>query len=109
MHNKIDGDFLGFQVAHVDNPDTVDTTFIGQIQLLTQFRHSSGVDPTIVPGTAIHINMVIEAKTTLTFPFKFATFTANISPVVVTEQQRHVVRNSKTCVIIALYLRKDSP
>ena len=109
MHDEVDGHLLGFQVTHVDDPDAVDTTLVGEIQLLTQFGYSGRIDPTVVPWTAIHIDVVVESQTSLALSFKVAPFTADIAPVVVAEQQRDIIWHGEPRIVVALHFRKDGP
>ena len=109
MHNEVDRHLLRFQVAHVDNPDAVDTTLIGKVQLFAQLRDGRGVYPSVVPRTTIHVNVIVKAQSTLALAFEVTSLTADIAPVVITEQQRHVIWYGKACVVVSLHLCKDGP
>ena len=109
VHNEIDRYFLWLQVAHVDNPDAVDATGVCLMQLLAELRDGGGVHPAVVPRTAIHINMVIQAQSTLALSLFRSTLAADIAPVVVAEEQGYIVGHGEPGIIVALHLGKDGP
>ena len=82
-HDEVDGHFLRFQVAYIDNPDAVDAAGIGQMQLFAQLGDGRGVHPTVVPRTTVHVDMIVQAETALALTLKVASFAADVAPVVV--------------------------
>ncbi len=109
VHDEVDRHFLWLQVTHVDNPDAVDATGVSLMQLFTEFRNGSGVHPTVVPRTTIHVDVVIKSQATLALTLFGGTLATDIAPVVVAEQEGYIVRHGEACVIITLYLGKDCP
>ena len=109
FHDEVDGHLLGLQVTHIDDPDTVDAASVGQVQLFAEFGDGGGVHPTVVPGAAVHVNMIVESESSLATALKVASLPADIAPVVVAEQQRHVIGHGEARIIVALHLREDSP
>ena len=53
--------------------------------------------------------MVIESETALALSLKVTSLAANVAPVVVTEQQRHVVGHGESRIVVTLHLGKDGP
>ena len=109
VHDKRYWHLLWFQVAHVDNPDAVDAALVCKVQLLAEFRHGSGVYPTVIPRATVHVNVVVQAQSTLTLAFCCRSLAAYIAPVVVAEQQGHVIGHGEASIVVALHLSEDSP
>ena len=53
--------------------------------------------------------MVVKPKSPFTFSFSFTANTADVAPVVVAEEQCHIVGHGKSSIIITLHLGKDRP
>ena len=53
--------------------------------------------------------MIVQAHSTFPFLFFCGTDTANISPIIITKHQKHIIRYRKSLIIIALYLCKNRP
>ena len=53
--------------------------------------------------------MIIKAETTLALTFGFSALTTDVTPVIIAEQQRDVIRHGETGIIVALHLGEDSP
>ena len=53
--------------------------------------------------------MVVESEAALALALLFGTFAADVAPVVVAEEQRHVVGHGEAGIVIALHLGKDGP
>ena len=53
--------------------------------------------------------MVIKSQSAFALALCLCTLAAYISPVIVAEEQRHVVWHSEACIIVALHLGEDSP
>ena len=79
------------------------------MQLLTELRDGCGVHPAVVPRTTIHVDVIIQAQSTLALAFCGSTLAADIAPVVVAEEQGYVIRNGESRIIVSLHLGKDSP
>ena len=109
MHDEVDGHLLGFEVTNVDDPDAVDTTLVSKIQLFAKFGHGGRVDPTVVPRSTIHIDVIVEAKTSFALTFEVTTLATDIAPVVVAKKKCDVVGHGEACIVVSLHLGEDSP
>ncbi len=108
-HDEVDGGLAGLQVAHVDNPDAVDARLVSQVQLLAHLGNGGGVHPSVVPRPAVHVDMVIETQTALPVALLLRTNAADVTPVVVAEEQGHVVGSGQPGIIVPLHFRIDRP
>ena len=109
VHDERDGHLLGFQVAYVDDPDAVDAALIGKVELFAQFGDGGGVHPPVVPRTAVHVDVVVESESALALTLEVAGLAADVTPVVVAEEQRHVVGHGESGIVVALHLGEDGP
>ena len=82
---------------------------VSQIELFAQLRDGRSVNPSVIPRSAVHVNMIIQPHASFTPLFPPRSYPTDISPVVITEKQHHVIRHLETFVIIPLYLRKHRP
>ena len=109
VHDEVDGHLLGLQVAHVDDPDAVDARLIGEVELLAQFGNGGGVHPSVVPRATVHVDMVVEAKSSLAFALEVASDATDVAPVVVAKQQGHVVGHREASIVVTLHFGEDGP
>ena len=109
VHKQLDGVFHGLQVAHIQDPQFLDTTIVGQLQLLPHVLDGGDVDPFRVTGCSDVVHVVVESPATLALLFLSGRQTAHVAPVVVAEQYRHIVRHAQSCVVVVLYFFIECP
>src|SRR5574344_1422357 len=109
MHDEVYRHFLWFEVAYIDNPDTVNARLVCQIQLLANLGCSCCVYPSVVPGSTVHVNVVVHAHASFACLFLLWSCATDVSPVVVAEKQGDIIRNCETSIVIALHLGEDGP
>ncbi len=109
IQEKLDGEFHGFDVTHIDNPDLIGSKGMGQVHLLPHPFNLVGVQPFIISWPAHIVEVIIDSVSS--GPFRAARFRQfpDVSPVVITEQQGHIIGYPHSFVIILLYLFIKGP
>jgi len=109
IQKKLNGEFHGFDIPHIDNPDTVDPMGPGKMHLFPDPGYRIGVEPFIVPRAPNVVKMVIHSVASAaggrSRPGQFP----DVTPVVITEHQGHIVGNPHPHVIIILDLLVEGP
>lgn len=109
VHDEVYRHLLGFQVADVDDPDAVDAGLVGEVELFAEFGYGGGVDPSVVPGASVHVDVVIESKPTFALALEVAAFATDVAPVVVAQEEGDVVGYGEADVVVSLHFSEDSP
>ena len=93
----------GLDVAHVDDPDPVHPEPVGEMHLLPHPRNRVGVDPLVVARAAHVVEVVVDAIPAGPLGRAAGREASDVPPVVVGEQQRHVVRHPHALVVVILH------
>ena len=104
VHKQLDGVFHGLQVAHVQDPQLLDATVIGQLQLFPHVLYRGHVDPFRITGRSHIVHMVVESPAAFALLFLCRRQTAHVAPVIVAEQYRYIVGYAQSGIIVILYL-----
>src|SRR5690606_39165578 len=92
----------------VDHPDPLHAVRPGQPHLLPRAFDLGGVEPLVVARTADVIEVVVDAVTAGALRGRIGQAT-DVAPVVVGEQQRHVVGHAHALVVVVLHFLVERP
>ena len=109
VHKQLDGIFHRLQIADVEDPQFLDAAEVGQLQLLPHVLYGGDVDPLRVAGGTDVVHVVVESPSALALLFLGSRQTAHVAPVVVAEQDGHVVGHTQAGVIVVLHLFIECP
>ena len=104
VHEEGDGIFHWLEVAHVQHPKLVNAILISQRQLVPDVLYRSDVQPLAVAWRAHVVHVVVHAEAALVLTLLGGGQTSNVAPVVVAEEDDHVVGHLESLVVISLYL-----
>ena len=107
--DEVDGQFLRLEVAYVDNPQVVEARLVGKVELFAELRDGRSVHPTVVPRASVHVDVVVESHAAAAVALLQRSRVPDVTPVVVAEEQEHVVGHGEALVIVALHLGEDGP
>ena len=103
------GELDRLQVAHVDHPDPVGAILQRQVHLLPDFRNRIGVDPLVVTRAAHVVEMVVDPRPAGALAFVRSRQAADVAPIVVAPQQRHVVGHTHALFVVRLHFFIECP
>ena len=110
VHEERDGVLHRLQVANVENPHTLDTVVVGQRQLFEHLLRLCDVEPLRVARRSHVVNVVVDAPATLAGPLlRRHGHTADVAPVVVADENHHIVGHLQSGIIVVLYLFIECP
>ena len=110
VHEERDGILHRFQVTHVENPHTLDAEVVGQGELFEHLLCLRDIEPLGVAGCSDIVHMIVDAPATLAAAFLLGYgHTADVAPVVVADQDHHVIGHFETCVVIVLHFFIQGP
>ena len=109
IHKQLDGIFHGLQVTDIQYPHALDTVVIGQRQLFEHLLSLSDIKPLRITGCTYIIHMVIQTPATRMFTFFGIGYTAHITPVVITQQNKHIVGHTHAGIIVVKHLFIQRP
>ena len=109
VHEEGDGIFHRLEVAHVEDPHTVETVIGGKGQLFPHVLRRSDIEPLRISRRPHVVHMIIEAPTARMLPFLGIRHTAQVAPVVVAEQDEHVIGHTHALVIVVEYFLIECP
>ena len=109
FHEHANGKLHWLQVAHVKNPQFLNAAVIGERQLLPHVLCRRDVQPLGVAWCTYIVNVVIQSPATLALPFLYGGHTAHVAPIVVAEQDGHVVGHTQPGIIVVLDLLIQGP
>ena len=109
VEKERDGIFHRFQVSHIHHPYPVHAVAVGEVHLLPHPLHLRDIDPFIIPGSTHIVKMIVHPVAAGTFRRVGEGQLPYITPVVVAQQQCHIVRHPHTLVVIVLYLLVEGP
>ncbi len=109
VEKQCDGIFHRLEVADIEYPQTVDTVFISQPHLLPHVLHGRAVEQLAVAGRTHVIHVIIHAPASGVLTLTLVGQTAHIAPVVVTQQQCHIVGHPEPGVVIIKHLLVQCP
>ena len=66
---------------------------------MPNLRDWTCADPTIIPGTAVHVNMVIQPQSFRMFPFLFIGELKQVAEIAVAERENNVLRRADATVV----------
>ena len=109
IHKQLDGILHGLQVAHVQDPQLLDAAVIGQLQLFPHILDGGHVDPLRIAWCSHVVHVVVESPAAFALLLLSRWQSSDVTPVVVAEQHRHVVRHPQSCVVVVLHLLIEGP
>ena len=109
VEKKGNRQFHGLQVAHVHHPNLVGTVVVGQVHLLPDARQRVCVQPLVVAWSAHVVEVVVDAVAALARLVGQFGQLAQVAPVVVAQQQGHVVGHAHAFVVVVLHLLVEGP
>ncbi len=109
VHELADGILHGLEVAHVEDPQPVDAMLVGQGQLLPRVLHGCDVEQLRVAWRSHVVHVIVEAPSALVLALLSVGHPPHVAPVVVAEQQRHVIGHLHALVVIVEHLLVESP
>ena len=104
VHKLADRIFHRLEVAHVENPESVDAVLIGKRQLLPRVLHRGNIEHLRVSWRTHVIYVIVQSPTALVLSFLGIRHTAYVAPVVIAEQQGYVIRHLHALVVVIQYL-----
>ena len=96
-------------MPHIHYPDAVGAVFFGEAHLFPDGRDRDGVDPLVVPRPPDVVEVIIDAGTAGTLSFRFRGQAPDISPIVISPEQRNIVRNAQTGGVVFLHFLVQAP
>ena len=109
IQEKLDRIFHGLDVTYVDDPNLHGAVAISQVHLLPHPWHQVGVEPLVVSRPADIIIVIVNPIGTGARLIIDLWQLADVSPVVVAQQQGHVIRHAHAFVIVILHFFVQSP
>ena len=104
IQEECDWIFHRLEIADIYNPEFLNTVIISQIKLLPRSRNRVGVNPFCVSRSTHIVKMIVHSVATLARLAVEGRQTTHVSPVVIAQKQRDVIRNFHSVVIIILHL-----
>ena len=106
---QVDGIFHRLEVADVQDPDLVHAVGPGELELLPHVLDGRDIQPLGVPRGAHVVHVVVQAPAALPRPFGRGGKLADVAPVVVAQEDGHVVRDTEAQVVVLLDLLVQGP
>ena len=104
IHEQLDGILHRFQVSDIENPHALDSKVVGQRQLFEHLLCLRDVEPLGITRCTHIVHVVIDAPASLSATFPDGRYTADVAPVVVADENHHVVRHTEPGIVVVLYL-----
>ncbi len=98
-----------FEVSYVDDPELFHPMLIGKVHLFPYPLNGIDVDPFGIARSSHIIEMVIDAVTPFSGFGIHAGQLTDVPPVVVAQEERHIIRHPHPVVIVILYLFVQCP
>ncbi|OPZ73983.1 MAG: hypothetical protein BWY82_00905 [Verrucomicrobia bacterium ADurb.Bin474] len=80
---KVDGEFHGLEIAHVNHPEAVGVVLPREVHLLPDLGKRNRVDPFVGAGTPDVVKVVVYSGTSGTFAFFFSGEATDVAPIVI--------------------------
>ena len=109
IKEELNGIFHRLQIADIHDPHLIDTIGIGQVHLFPDTGNGTDIDPLGVTGSTHIVEMVIHAKSALALLAAKCRQASHVTPVVITEQQRHVIGYLHALVVEILHFLIEGP
>ena len=81
----------------------------GEVHLLPNLRQGHSIEPFVIPRPADVIQVIINARAAFAFALPVGRQTANVSPIVIAPQERHVIRHAHTALVVSLHFLVKRP
>ena len=105
VHEQLDGVFHWFQVAHVEDPHTLDAVVVGQRELFEHLLRLCHVKPFRVARCTHIVHVVVDAPAALAVMLLVGDrHAADVAPVVVADEYDDIVGHAETGVVVVLNL-----
>ena len=110
IHKELDGILHRLQIANIQNPHASDAEVVGQRQLFEHLLRLRDVEPLGVTWSTHIVHVIIDTPAALAATlFLVDGYTTDVAPVVVADENHHVVGHLKAGIIVVLYLFIQCP